>query len=370
MPNDDEQSFVNRSRRAVLKSSAGLLAGTGLAGCLDSLDDLAEEGSADSGYAAFFTLWDWAEQVAGENVEFENPVEVGQIGHGWSPTGDITRDIAATDVFVYLDTPEFGWAQDIADTLERDHPDEIVVVDGLEGVDMLEWDHDHDHDHDHGHDDHHDDHGHDDHHDDHDHDDHHDDHDHDDHHDDHDHDHDHDHGDYDPHVWVDPVRAQTIVDTIADGLVEADPENEDVYRDNAEAYKNELAEIDEAFEELVAEAERDVAVLAGHDSFQYLEARYGFELHTPVGVSPDDRPSPSEIADTVEFVNEHGIDVILYDRFESPQLAEQIEANSDATEVVAITPAEGTTQEWSENGWGYVEQMKEINLPAFEKALN
>ena len=31
---------------------------------------------------------------------------------------------------------------------------------------------------------------------------------------------------------------------------------------------------------------------------------------------------------------------------------------------------EGTIPEWEENGWGWVEQMEEINLPSLEAALN
>ena len=112
-----------------------------------------------------------------------------------------------------------------------------------------------------------------------------------------------------------------------------------------------------------------MAVLAGHDSFQYIENRYNFELHTPVGASPDESPSSQAIADTIEFVEENRIEVILYDHFESSDLAETIVKNSSATEIESVTPAEGTTQEWNDEDWGWVEQMEEINIPAFSKAL-
>ncbi|MGM0684439.1 MAG: metal ABC transporter solute-binding protein, Zn/Mn family, partial [Halobacteriota archaeon] len=100
-----------------------------------------------------------------------------------------------------------------------------------------------------------------------------------------------------------------------------------------------------------------------------LEARYGFRLHSPVGVSPQNEPSQSEIADTIELVNTEGIDTILYDRFESTTLAETIVENSDATETTAVSPAGGTTEEWNDAGYGYLEQMTEINVPAFERAF-
>ena len=326
---------MTHSRRSVLRRGAGLsVAGTvaSLAGCAGAADG--GSGGFDSGYAAFFTLNDWTNEVAGENATFEDPVDVGQLGHGWTPDGTLAADVAATDAFVYLDSPEFSWAQDLAETLENDY-DSVAAVDALSGLegDLLEWDHSHggeagDHDgENHG-------------------------------------DENHDGGEtrHDPHVWVDPVLAAEMVETIAAGLGGADPEN-------ADAYADELDAVDDAFESIAEDAARDVAVLAGHNSFQYLEARYGFRLRSPVGVSPQNEPTQTEIADTIDLVDAEGIDVVLYDRFQSPRLAESIVENSGATEAVPVTPAGGTTREWNDAGYGYLEQMTEINVPAFERAF-
>jgi len=359
---------MHHSRRSVLRGGAGLLAAgaaTSLAGCSGATGGGSQ--GFDGGYAAFFTLNDWANEVVGDRASFENPVEVGRLGHGWTPDGTLAADVAATDAFVYLDSPEFAWAQDLAATLEADY-DSVAVVDALADVegDLLDWDHSHGeesggdghdedgheeggHDEDgheedgHGEDGHEED-GHDE--------------------DGHDEDRQHD-----PHVWVDPVFAATMVETIATGLGEADPDNAEAYADNAAAYAEELDAVDAGFRSIAADADREVAVVAGHNSFQYLEARYGFRLHSPVGVSPQNEPSQSQIADTIELVDAEGIDTILYDRFESTTLAETIVENSDATETMAVSPAGGTTEEWNEAGYGYLEQMTEVNLPAFERAF-
>ncbi|WP_394348667.1 metal ABC transporter solute-binding protein, Zn/Mn family, partial [Halovivax sp.] len=132
-----------RTRRSVLEASAATMAAGAIAGCLSEVGDDAFDAD-DGGYAAFFTLHDWAEQVGGDVIDFENPVDVGEMGHGWSPDGDLASDVATSAIFVYLDSPEFSWAQDLADTLERDYEDDVVLVNGLEGIDLLEWDHDHD----------------------------------------------------------------------------------------------------------------------------------------------------------------------------------------------------------------------------------
>ncbi|MGQ3327814.1 MULTISPECIES: metal ABC transporter solute-binding protein, Zn/Mn family [Halorubrum] len=338
---------MTHSRRSVLTRGAGLVA-AGAAASLAGCSDAADEGSAgfDGGYTAFFTLNDWANVVAGDRASFESPVEVGRLGHGWTPDGTLATDVASTDAFVYLDNPEFSWAQDLAATLEADY-DSVAVIDALADVedDLLEWNHSHGgEDGEDGHDEGtHDEETHD--------------------------EETHDDRQYDPHVWVDPVLAADMVETIATGLGEADPDNADAYADNAAAYAEELGEVDAAFESIAEDAARDVAVIAGHNSFQYLEARYGFRLHSPVGVSPQNEPSQSEIADTIELVNDGGIDTILYDRFESTRLAETIVENSDATEATAVSPAGGTTEEWNDAGYGYLEQMTEVNVPAFERAF-
>ena len=459
---------MNPTRRSVLKASAGALTLGGLAGCLSEPEGEAGE---QSGYAAFFALWDWAEHVGGDVFSFENPVTTGEMGHGWEPDGDLAADIATTDVFIYLDTPEFSWAQDVASQLETDY-DDVAVIDGMDGlgshllsidrevaadpddeydfdpeaVEIAEFDvldgrtgevtaywhvyHWHESVPDvavddavpiegvfadsegrvlplgedeqfqfdarfadgapegiveiESHGDHLELHGleegrtllvfelrHD--------------------------------GDVlwdtsdegmpvdvveeidedaadeftDPHVWVDPVLAQQVVTNIADGLAELDPDNAEAFEENAVAYNERLEEVDRQFEELLEDASRDFAIFAGHDSYQYVEHRYGFELYTPVGISPDAAESFEDVADMIELVEDHDVDTILYDPFEAsdpdeglPSMVELLLEDSPATDAAPLSPAEGTTHEWDENGWGWVEQMEEVNLPSLRKALD
>jgi zinc transport system substrate-binding protein len=385
---------MNLSRRTMLKSSAGALTASGLAGCLN--DVAGDTTEFDSGYAAFFALWDWSQVVAGEEATIENPVEAGQMGHGWEPDGNLPRDVASTSAFVYLDTPEFSWAQDLAATLEADY-DSVTAIDGLEGLEsqMLASDHDHGHADEGGHaDEHNETHaGEDEHHDDHavEHNEthageveHHDDHagEHNEthagegeHHDDHEGEHNEtrvdegDRGQLDPHAWVDPILAQEIVNTIAAGFAEIDGENAETYEANAADYNERLADLDTQFQQLIEDADRSTAVLASHSSFQYLEARYGFELHTIAGISPDAEADSTEVANTVEIVNNNDIDVVLYDYFESDRLAETIVENSNATATAPLTPVAGTTTEWNDNGWDFIDQMEQITLPALRQAL-
>lgn len=459
---------MNPTRRNFLQAGAGAAAATTLAGCLDVFGLADDEIDAD-GYAAFFAIHDWAQQVGGDALSFENPVGTGRMGHGWSPDADLTPQVASTDAFIYLDTEEFSWAQNLATNLERDY-DDIAVIDLLEGLEpyLIPFDYDGsdrmpEPDHDveiqpediafdefdiwdlrsqnqlgywHV---------------------------------------EHWHGGlpdllvgssvpvgivlrdtddrivplgedsayqvdarvtggdsdiidivsegnvvefqgkalgeaeiafefyrgdellyetegeltsievvdeltddgefYDPHTWVDPIIVQEMVDRLADEMAALDPENEATFRENAAELNERVQGVHEQLESVIESAELDIAILAAHDSFQYVERRYDFELQTPTGISPDAQASRGDILGLIETIDENGIDTILYDPFEAstgeyPQIVDNILEESSAEHAEPLTPTEGTTEAWAENDWGWVEQFEEINIPSLEQALN
>lgn len=311
---------MNRSRRSVLASGAGVLAAGTLAGCLGAPD---LEGTTDGGYAAFFSLEDWTEQIVGDEQVVQNPVETGEMSHGWEPPANIQQQIADSEFFVYLDIPEYRWAQNVV--ADIDDTSDLTVIDGMGDLSVGE-----------------------------------------------------ELSPVDNHVWVDPVLAQSITETIADGLAAMEPANEALYTENAADYIDRLDEVDQQFQQLVEDAERDVAILAGHDSFGYIEDRYGFELHTPVGTSPDEAERESDIAEMIEIAAANEIETVLYDPFETPgsdELPRMVELLIESDETIVtdaepLSPAEGTTQAWNDNGWGWIEQMTELNLPSLRNALD
>lgn len=180
-----------------------------------------------------------------------------------------------------------------------------------------------------------------------------------------------DHGLVDVKFFSDPVLAQSGVRNIRDGIISLDPENETEYESNAASFIDELETLHQEFQQTLAERTHDRIVLAGHDSFNYLGTRYGFAVHTPVGLSPDDEPSGTDIARAVEVVEEHGIEYVLYDYFDGDAYAEAIVREADSAQDTAmITAAESTTEAWVEDGHGdFIGQLREITLPTIATAL-
>jgi len=150
----------------------------------------------------------------------------------------------------------------------------------------------------------HDDHGHDDDHgkkeDDHDHD--HDDHgkkedDHDNHgHDDHD---GHAHGEFDPHIWLDPINAKTILNEMAEHLIENDPKNEAKYKSNlAKA----LQEIDKLTIDVMTDLSNSVSSIVFHDAYQYFEERFNVKVLGAFTVNTDVMPGAEQLAEIREII--------------------------------------------------------------------
>jgi len=181
--------------------------------------------------------------------------------------------------------------------------------------------------------------------------------------------HGHDHGGTDPHFWLDPERAKEAVGNVSDAFAEVDEENADVYAENADEYRSRLDELDETYSSELGDAPKDVVFVAGHDAFGYLADRYGFEVETLTGISPDDRPTPRDIERAQGIIEEHDIEYVCADPLESDRAANQLVEETDATEVLPLTPIPGRTEGWEENGWGYVEVMENTNLDTLTKAL-
>jgi zinc transport system substrate-binding protein len=183
--------------------------------------------------------------------------------------------------------------------------------------------------------------------------------------------HGHDHsGGADPHFWLDPERAKQAVDNVRSGFVGVDSDNASAYAENAETYRNRLDELDESFQSALESASKDVVFVAGHNAFQYLGQRYGFDVETLTGLSPDDQPTPKDIERAQEIIAEHDLRYVCADPLESQKAANQLVAETDATEVLPLTPIPGETQEWADEDWGYVEIMENVNLETLKQALD
>lgn len=93
-------------------------------------------------------------------------------------------------------------------------------------------------------------------------------------------------GNPDPHFWFDPTLWAFAADEAARALGELDGDNADTFTANAEAYKEQLIELDEyAMEQFNLIPEQSRILVTAHDAFGYLGRRYGLDVVGLQGIS-------------------------------------------------------------------------------------
>lgn len=279
--------------------------------------------------ASFYPLEYVASKIGGDKVNVTSLTPAGSDAHNLELSPRQVTGLSEADLVLYLsgfqaamdDAIEVSNLTHVIDAADyadlngehtHDHGDHDHAGDGH---DHAEDDHDgHDHDHaedDHGHaeDGHDHDHADDDHaHDDHDHAE--DGHDHaeDDHADD-GHDHGHDHSGPDPHFWLDSTRMASLADPVAQELATLDPDNAELYKKNAEAFKAEMSEIDNAYHAGLERCESNTFVTT-HEAFGYLARAYDLDQQAIAGIETDTEPSPARVAEVTDMIKDLGVTVI------------------------------------------------------------
>ncbi|HVM36727.1 MAG TPA: zinc ABC transporter substrate-binding protein [Actinomycetota bacterium] len=119
-------------------------------------------------------------------------------------------------------------------------------------------------------------------------------------------------GQFDPHVWFDVDLWASTVDEVSDALIDLDPEHADLYRDNADAYRAELDDLD-AYVRTQAErvpAEQRVLITA-HDAFGYFGRAYGFEVRGLQGISTVSEAGAGDLQELADFIVERRIPALF-----------------------------------------------------------
>ncbi|SFA90538.1 Zinc-uptake complex component A, substrate-binding [Lentibacillus halodurans] len=81
-----------------------------------------------------------------------------------------------------------------------------------------------------------------------------------------------------------------MADIIKEHLIELRPEHENLYQDNFEELKENLAALDETFKETLKENENK-EVIVSHAAYGYWEKRYDINQRPISGLSPSEEPS-------------------------------------------------------------------------------
>jgi manganese/iron transport system substrate-binding protein len=173
----------------------------------------------------------------------------------------------------------------------------------------------------------------------------------------------------DPHAWFDPRNAAIYVNNILRGLVEMDPPGRDGYRARADLYLQQLRVLDAWMQKQfnMIPAQQRILVTS-HDAFNYLAARYGFKVRSPVGWSTGTEigggMTPERRRRVVDSIRDFRVPAIFVETSVNPKLIRQIAEEAGARIGGALYSdamgGEGTA------GETYIGMMRENTLTIVE----
>lgn len=171
----------------------------------------------------------------------------------------------------------------------------------------------------------------------------------------------------DPHIWLDPVRAEKMVINSEQAIAQADPANKAVYSANAEKLRGELSALDAEFKQGLANCARKEFVTS-HAAFAYIAESYGLEQVPVSGLSPEAEPSPAKLKEIIAFAREHDAKYIFFETLVDPSVAELI-ASEVGAQTLVLNPIEGLTTDQQNEGSDYFTLMRQ-NLANLKLALD
>lgn len=284
-----------------------------------------EKGSEIIVIASTFPLYDFAREIGGDNASVIMFIPPGVSPHAYEPTPRDIEEMTVADVFIYNGAGMEPWVTDIINGI--DNPG-LTVVNASLGADIMEardlTDEKDVHEGE-------------------------------------------VHNKKDPHYWLDFGNAIIQVENILEAMVIKDPENEARYRERGDALKDRLDLLDDLYREALADCNRKDLISSGHFAFGYMARRYGLNHIALYSASHNTEPSPGELAEMIDFIEDRGVEYILREEMVSPRMAETIREETGA-EILLINPAGNVSKEDFDAGITFIEIM-EVNLEKLKTAL-
>lgn len=173
---------------------------------------------------------------------------------------------------------------------------------------------------------------------------------------------------YDEHIWTSPVNAQAIVKIISQTLMEAAPADSSRFKANADAYIEELKELDGRFRQVVAQGRNHMIVVADKFPFRYFADEYGLAYRAAFsGCSTDTEPSAKTIAYLIDKVKEEQIHGVYYLELSSHRTAEIISEETGAVPLL-LHSCHNVTRKQFDEGVTYLQLMNQ-NVENLRKGL-
>lgn len=134
-----------------------------------------------------------------------------------------------------------------------------------------------------------------------------------------------DSGERDPHIWLSPKRVKVMIETISEEMSIIDPANAGIYEENAQAYTEELDDLDAQIKTAL-EGVKSKKFIAYHPAFGYIAKDYGLTMYALEEGGKE--ATAQHLQEMIDLAKEENIKVIFYqeeiDSSQSKSFAEEI----------------------------------------------
>lgn len=151
--------------------------------------------------------------------------------------------------------------------------------------------------------------------------------------------HDHD-TEYDPHIWMDPANAQTMLGTIAGGLGQITGQD---FQARCTQVQEQVAQAGQQWKEQLT-ALSSPRLITFHDGFQYFSRYFGLELLKAIEEEEGSEASAQEIKEIVALVDQYQLPAIFTEVNGSDSTAQAIsrETGCEVYQLNMIMSGDGT----------------------------
>ncbi|WP_396165137.1 metal ABC transporter substrate-binding protein [Corynebacterium sp.] len=259
-------------RRTTAATTSVLLAG-GLAAC-SSDDTRGGTPETPEVLATFTILADMAQEVAGDALEVSSLTRPGAEIHGYDPTPGDIRTAAGADVILSNGLGLENWVDKL--TADSDAT-RVTVTEGIDPIPIEGTD------------------------------------------------------EPNPHAWMSPTLAKVYVDNIVDALSDYSPDDAEAFRDNADAYKTELDDVEgDLTEGLSHLPENQRALQTCEGAFSYLTRDAGMAESYIWPVNSNAEITPDQIRAAASFVKDNDVPAVFCESTVDPGPKEQLVRDTGA----------------------------------------
>jgi len=126
----------------------------------------------------------------------------------------------------------------------------------------------------------------------------------------------------DPHIWLSPQNAHTMVDAIADELSRLDAAHARIYADNSKRLHQRIRESDGQIRRQLAG--KTSAFLSYHDAYQYFEKAYGLNNAGFVSSGDEISPSAKYVHELRDKIQKQQLHCLFYEAPNRPALVDTL----------------------------------------------